>query len=235
MGKLPSTSKKRTRTSTAAPYRAKAPAAPPAPAPVPIPAPPPAATAPPAPVPMPAAAAPRAPVPMPMPAPIPMPAMPAPVPIPDPAPGRAAAAPAPAATAPPPPAPAAAPLMTGLLERPPAPVLPSFDLRAIARTALGFCEAALTALPHPSEIVAGDPAAPAPPPGKVPAGDSRSMRRDDQFALVYRHGAALVTRRGLVGQQGVWRVVDYPGPTQAAAAYAAECSRLRGQGFVDVV
>ncbi|MBE7449507.1 MAG: hypothetical protein HS111_11605 [Kofleriaceae bacterium] len=166
-----------------------------------------------------------------MPAPAPIPA-----PIPDPAPGPAATAPAPAATAPLRPAPAAAaPLMTGLLERPPAPVLPAFDLRAIARTALGFCEAALTALPHPSEIVAGDPAAPAPPPGKVPAGDSRSMRRDDQFALVYRHGAALVTRRGLVGQQGVWRVVDYPGPTQAAAAYAAECSRLRGQGFVDVV
>ncbi|MBZ0233720.1 MAG: hypothetical protein K8M05_15440, partial [Deltaproteobacteria bacterium] len=114
------------------------------------------------------------------------------------------------------------------------PMLPTFDLRAIARTALGFAEAALTVLPAPSEIVAGDPTAPAPPPGPVPPGDSRSLRTEEQFALIYRHGASLVSRRGIIGQRGVWRVVDYPGPTQAAAAYAAECSRLRAQGFVDV-
>lgn len=113
-------------------------------------------------------------------------------------------------------------------------MLPSFDLRAIARVSLGFCEAALTELPAPSQIVAGDPAAPAPPPGQVPPGDSRSLRLDSQFALVYRHGASVVSRRGVIGQRGVWRVVDYPGPAQAAAAYAAECSRLRGQGFVDL-
>jgi hypothetical protein len=113
-------------------------------------------------------------------------------------------------------------------------MLPSFDIRAIARTALGFAEAALAVLPSPSEIVAGDPTAPAPPPGRVPAGDSRSLRTDEQFALIYRHGASLVSRRGVIGQRGVWRVVDYPGPTQAASAYAAECSRLRAQGFVDV-
>ncbi|HUQ02269.1 MAG TPA: hypothetical protein VM261_07205 [Kofleriaceae bacterium] len=113
-------------------------------------------------------------------------------------------------------------------------MLPTFDLRAIARTALGFAEAALTVLPAPSEIVAGDPTSPAPPPGRVPAGDSRSLRTEEQFALIYRHGAALVSRRGVIGQRGVWRVVDYPGPTQAAAAYAAECSRLRAQGFLDV-
>lgn len=114
------------------------------------------------------------------------------------------------------------------------PMLPTFDLRAIARTALGFAEAALTVLPAPSEIVAGDPTSPAPPPGRVPSGDSRSMRTEEQFALIYRHGASLVSRRGVIGQRGVWRVVDYPGPTQAAAAYAAECSRLRAQGFADV-
>ncbi len=113
-------------------------------------------------------------------------------------------------------------------------MLPTFDLRAIARTALGFAEAALTVLPAPSDIVAGDPAEPAPPPGIVPPGDSRSMRTPEQFALIYRHGASLVSRRGMIGQRGVWRVVDYPGPTQAATAYAAECSRLRAQGFVDV-
>ena len=112
-------------------------------------------------------------------------------------------------------------------------MLPTFDIRAIARVALGFAEAALTVLPAPSEIVAGDPTGPAPPPGRVPPGDSRSLRTDEQFALIYRHGASLVMRRGVIGQRGVWRVVDYPGPTQAAAAYAAECSRLRAQGFAD--
>lgn len=131
---------------------------------------------------------------------------------------------------PPPPPPKAAPL----IEHPPAALLPSFDLRALARVSLGFCEAALTSLPSPAEIVAGDPAAPCPPPGLVPPGDSRSMRMDSQFALIYRHGASVISRRGMIGQRGVWRVVDYPGPTQASAAYAAECSRLRGQGFVDL-
>ncbi len=121
-----------------------------------------------------------------------------------------------------------------LLEKPLASLLPTFDLRSIARTALGFCEAAITSLPAPGEIVAGDPTAPAPPPGPVPAGDSRSMRHESQFVLVYRHGSSLVVRRGMIGQRGVWRVVDYPGPAQAATAYAAECSRLRGQGFRDL-
>ena len=159
------------------------------------------------------------PVPVPVPVPVPTTAtipvpVPVPVPVPDPAP-------------PPSPPPQ-------LLEHPFPPMLPTFDLRAIARTALGFAEAALTVLPAPSEIVAGDPTAPAPPPGPVPPGDSRSLRTEEQFALIYRHGASLVSRRGIIGQRGVWRVVDYPGPTQAAAAYAAECSRLRAQGFVDV-
>lgn len=132
------------------------------------------------------------------------------------------------------PAPAPAPPPPQLLESPPAPMLPTFDLRAIARVSLGFCEAALTPLPAPSDLVAGDPAAPSPPPGHVPPGDSRSLRLDSQFALVYRHGASVVSRRGMIGQRGVWRVVDYPGPAQASAAYAAECSRLRGQGFADL-
>lgn len=158
----------------------------------------------------------------------------APVPVPVPMPP---AAPAPAAVAPAPePAPVAALRPAApLLEHPTGPILPTFDLRALARTSLGFCEAALAALPGPAEILlGGDPTAPAPPPGKVPPGDSRSMRTDSQFALVYRHGASVISRRGMLGQRGVWRVVDYPGPTQAAAAYAAECSKLRGQGFVDL-
>jgi hypothetical protein len=146
-----------------------------------------------------------------------------PVPVPSPVPDRAAEL-APIVVVPPP----------VLLERPLAPMLPTFVLRAIARTALGFAEAALTVLPAPSEIVAGEPTAPAPPPGRVPPGDSRSLRTDEQFALIYRHGASLVSRRGVIGQRGVWRVVDYPGPTQAATAYAIEFSRLRAQGFLDV-
>lgn len=165
-------------------------------------------------------------------------AAPAPVPIPA-APAAPAAPPAAVAAAEPSlPAPLPPTLAHLELPLPPAevagPLLPTFDLIALARTSLGFCEAALTALPAPSEIVAGEPTAPAPPPGKVPPGDSRSMRLGDQFALVYRHGASVISRRGVVGQRGVWRVVDYPGPTQASAAYAAECSRLRGQGFADL-
>lgn len=160
---------------------------------------------------------------------------PAPVPVPVP-PAAAAPAPAPVQVAAPAPAPVAALRPAApLLEHPTGPILPTIDLRALARTSLGFCEAALAALPSPSEIlVGGDPTTPAPPPGKVPPGDSRSMRTDSQFALVYRHGASVITRRGMLGQRGVWRVVDYPGPTQAAAAYAAECSKLRGQGFADL-
>jgi hypothetical protein len=135
------------------------------------------------------------------------------------------------------PAPAPVPLPTAapLLEHPTGPILPTFDLRALARTALGFAEAALATLPAPSEILLGaDPTVPSPPPGPVPAGDSRSMRQGEHFALVYRHGASVVSRRGLIGQRGTWRVVDYPGPAQASHAYATECSKLRDQGFVDL-
>jgi hypothetical protein len=124
----------------------------------------------------------------------------------------------------------------------PAPVtvaLPAFDLVSLARATFAFPAAAPTAapmtLPAPSDIPAGDPTSPAPPPGLVPAGDSRSLRRADEFALVYRHQAAVITRKGMIGQRGFWRVTGYPSPTQAAAAYAAECSRLLGIGFADLV
>lgn len=164
------------------------------------------------------------PVPMPVPVPVPSPVSDL-VAIPEPIPPPPVALVEPAPIAPPAPAP---------VEHPYPPMLPTFDIRAIARTALGFAEAALTVLPAPSEIVAGDPTEPAPPPGRVPAGDSRSLRTDEQFALIYRHGSSLVMRRGILGERGIWRVVDYPGPSQASTAYAAECSRLRAQGFVDV-
>lgn len=108
------------------------------------------------------------------------------------------------------------------------------DLMAVVQRALGFADAALTYLPPPSELVHRDPASPEPPPGRAPRGDARSMRSDSQFALIYRSGAAVVSRRGKLGEHGVWRVVEYPGAAQAAHAYAVECSRLVEQGFHDV-
>jgi hypothetical protein len=114
----------------------------------------------------------------------------------------------------------------------PAPAM--FDFAAALQTSLAFADAALAALPHPAEVGAGDPTMLEPPPGPAPAGDARSLRAGDQFALVYRHGAAVVTRRGTLGQRGAWRVVDYPSAALAAHAYALECSRLVGQGFRDL-
>lgn len=107
------------------------------------------------------------------------------------------------------------------------------ELLAVAHSALGFAAAALAQLPAPTQIVHGDPTAPEPPPGRAPAGDSRSLRAGGEFVLIYRHGASVISRRGPVGARGAWRVVDYPGPAPAAHAYALECSRLIEQGFRD--
>ncbi|MBK9034676.1 MAG: hypothetical protein IPL61_25990 [Myxococcales bacterium] len=108
------------------------------------------------------------------------------------------------------------------------------DWVAVAQSALGFADAALTYLPTPDEIVHRAPSAPEPPPGRAPRGDARSMRSDSQFSLIYRSGSSVVTRRGKLGEHGVWSVVEYPGSAQAAHAYAVECSRLIEQGFHDV-
>ncbi len=131
-----------------------------------------------------------------------------------------AAAPAPIAPAPIAPAPPAA---VGLP-----------DLVAITQSALGFATAALAVLPEPDALVHRDPSAAEPPPGRAPRADARSLRSDSQFALIYRAGATLVTRRGKLGEHGVWRTVEYPGAAQAAHAFALECSRLIEQGFRDV-
>lgn len=124
------------------------------------------------------------------------------------------------------------------LPMPPAPApaaMPDLGaLMATLQTSLGYASAALAALPHPDDVVGGDPAAPEAPPGPAPAGDARSLRTADEFALVYRHGAAVVARRGKLGERGTWRVVDYPSAALAAHAYALECSRLVGQGFRDL-
>ncbi len=206
MGKPPSTSRKDLRTS--APYRRTRDTAPPGAAPLGkiqlVQAPAPVAPAP-------VALASVAPAPVAPASVAPAPVAPAPVAVALDLPMPVAAAPA---------APSAAPARS--------------DRLAALNTSLGFAAAALTALPHPAELVVGDPAAPEPPPGAAPAGDARSLRAGDQFALVYRHGAAVVSRRGKLGQRGAWRVVDYPSPALAAHAYALECSRLVGQGFRDV-
>lgn len=91
----------------------------------------------------------------------------------------------------------------------------------------------LLALPAPDDLAFGDPDASAPPPGRVPPGNSRSLRRGDEFALVYLHDSSLVERAGTVGRAGRWRVVSYPSRAAAAHAYALECSRLHADGFTD--
>jgi len=94
-----------------------------------------------------------------------------------------------------------------------------------------------TFMPHPRYIPAGNPADPAPPPGLVPPGDSRSFRRRDaageSFALIYRVGTFVISRFGTVGTRGQWRVVEYPTSSSASHSYAKECSRFVTEGFSD--
>jgi hypothetical protein len=94
-----------------------------------------------------------------------------------------------------------------------------------------------TNMPGPREIPAGSPGDPAPAPGRVPPGDSRSLRRRDastyEFALIYRRETFVITRFGVVGTRGQWRVVEYPTSVSASHAYAKECSRFVSDGFSD--
>jgi hypothetical protein len=90
-----------------------------------------------------------------------------------------------------------------------------------------------THMPGPREIPSGNPEDPAPAPGRVPAGDSRSLRRGNEFALVYRVGTYVISRFGSVGTRGQWRVVEYPTSSSASHSYAKECSRFVSEGFSD--
>lgn len=93
-----------------------------------------------------------------------------------------------------------------------------------------------TRMPGPREIPEGSPDDPAQPPGLVPRGDSRSMRRRAdryEFALVYRMQTFVITRSGVVGTRGQWRVVEYPTSASASHAYAKESSRFVSEGFSD--
>ncbi len=94
-----------------------------------------------------------------------------------------------------------------------------------------------TNMPGPKDIPVGSPEDPAAAPGRVPPGDSRSLRRRDattyEFALIYRRDTFIVTRFGVVGTRGQWRVVEYPTSAAASHAYAKECSRFVSDGFSD--
>jgi len=91
----------------------------------------------------------------------------------------------------------------------------------------------------PDAIAPGDPDAPAPPPGRASPGDCRSLRRvqpgiPGAFALVYRHGTTLVSRKGPIGCAGEWRTVTYPTSWAASSAYAREVAWLVADGYADV-
>ena len=88
-------------------------------------------------------------------------------------------------------------------------------------------------MPPPREIPGGNPEDPAPAPGTVPPGDSRSLRRGNEFALIYRIGSSVISRFGSVGKRGQWRVVEYPTSSSASHGYAKECSRFVSEGFSD--
>jgi hypothetical protein len=98
--------------------------------------------------------------------------------------------------------------------------------------ALGDVESP-THMPGPKDIPSGEPSDRAPAPGVVPRGDSRSFRRNHEFALVYRVGTYVISRFGTVGQRGQWRVVEYPTSSSASHSYAKECSRFVSEGFSD--
>jgi hypothetical protein len=151
-------------------------------------------------------------------------------------PPRPAPAPVEEAAAPPPPRPAPAPVEEAPAPPPPRPAPPVAAAPAPAGAAPAS-DPEHTVLPDPKSVVPGDPDASEPPPRLVPRGDSRSLRRGhgptEEFALVYRNKSFLVTRVGVVGRRGTWRVVEYPSQGSAAHAYAQECSRLVGEGFAD--
>jgi hypothetical protein len=88
-------------------------------------------------------------------------------------------------------------------------------------------------MPGPREIPGGEPNDPAPAPGRVPAGDSRSLRRGNEFALIYRVQTFVISRFGVIGTRGQWRVVEYPTSSSASHAYAKEASRFVSEGFSD--
>ncbi len=62
---------------------------------------------------------------------------------------------------------------------------------------------------------------------------SFELRSGDRFALVYRIATFVISRFGVVGTRGQWRVVEYPTSSAASHAYAKECSRFVSEGYSD--
>jgi|GEM_PF-2029424 len=115
------------------------------------------------------------------------------------------------------------------------PAMPAEPVAAIPPIDPMLAEAP-TRMPGPREIPGGNPEDPASPPGGVPRGDSRSMRRRTEryeFALIYRMQTYVICRFGAVGTRGQWRVVEYPTSASASHAYAKEVSRFVSEGFSD--
>ncbi len=160
-------------------------------------------------------------------------APPAPVEPPAPAP----AAPAPAATAPAATAPAAGgasgPSMFGRNKGETIAMPPNLSMGSAPELPGAEAAAAPTWLPGARDVPTGDASTAAAAPGAVPRGDSRSLRKGDEFALVYRKQTFVITRTGTVGMQGTWRVVEYPTLGAASNAYAHQCSRFVADGFSD--
>ncbi|HSS02849.1 MAG TPA: hypothetical protein VLM79_37565 [Kofleriaceae bacterium] len=126
-------------------------------------------------------------------------------------------------------------MMTAIGMPPAMPTLPKDAAPAVAAADTQRAEDP-TSLPGPREIPTGRPEDPARPPGLVPSGDSRSMRRRadvHEFALIYRRQTFVISRFGVVGTRGQWRVVEYPTSAAASHAYAKECSRFVSDGFSD--
>jgi hypothetical protein len=111
------------------------------------------------------------------------------------------------------------------------PEMPKAEPAPVAKTASTVEDP--TSMPGPKAIPGGNPTDAAPAPGFVPPGDSRSLRRGDEFALIYRQSTFVISRFGVVGQRGQWRVVEYPTSAAASHSYAKECSRFVADGFVD--
>jgi len=155
-----------------------------------------------------------------------------------PTPGAKPEATAPAATAPPNPSVEPWPDATPVPVEParaPADTIPEPGTKPAGAADAGAAEDP-TRMPGPREIPPGNPDEPAPPPGFVPPGDSRSLRRRTdahEFALIYRVQTHVIVRFGKVGTRGQWRVVEYPTSASASHAYAKECSRFVSDGFSD--
>jgi len=115
------------------------------------------------------------------------------------------------------------------------PEMPASSIIAAAPVDPAVAESP-TRMPGPREIPGGSPDDPASPPGTTPPGDSRSMRRRTEryeFALIYRIQTYVISRFGVVGVRGQWRVVEYPTSAAASHAYAKEVSRFVSEGFSD--